>query len=126
MRTIDDFMQSLPETRQASIRERSAELIAEQMTLKQFRKAHALTQKKLADRLNIDQARVSKMEQNSDMLLSTLRGYVEAVGGTLDLTVTIGAGTVHILSVGEAAGNVRAPQETAKRKARPKAARVAA
>jgi transcriptional regulator with XRE-family HTH domain len=125
MRTINDFVREMPSERQAAVRNRAATLIAEQKTLQQFRKMHLLTQKKIASRLKIDQARVSKIEKGSDMLLSTLRGYVEAAGGTLNLTVKIGDGTIH-LSVGELAGDVTAHQENTKRKAKTRTARIAA
>jgi transcriptional regulator with XRE-family HTH domain len=82
-----DFVASLPPQEQAVIKKRSAELINEVETLQQMRKARALTQKKLAKKLGIAQVAVSRMESRSDLLLSTLRSYVEAMGGTLDLVV---------------------------------------
>ena len=87
MRTIQDFIKSLPLDQQAEIKRRSAELINEYETLQQMRKARALTQKKLAKKLGVAQVAVSKLENRSDLLLSTLRSYVEAMGGTLDLVV---------------------------------------
>ncbi len=87
MRDIEDFIKSLPPAQQAAIQKRSAELINEVETLQQMRKARALTQKKLAKKLGVGQVAVSKLEGRSDLLLSTLRSYVEAMGGTLDLVV---------------------------------------
>ena len=55
------------------------------MTLREIRKARKLTQKKLAKSLRIGQEGVSKTEKRSDLLISTLRSYVEAVGGRLSL-----------------------------------------
>jgi len=88
MRTMEDFIRSLPPEQQAAVDKRSAELINEYETLQQIRKTRALTQKKLAKKLGIAQVAVSRLERRSDVLLSTLRSYVEAMGGTLDLVVT--------------------------------------
>ena len=69
----------------AKIEARAQEIIAEEMTLKELRKAHRLTQKNLAATLNVGQDQISRMEKRSDLLLSTLRSYVEAMGGKLTL-----------------------------------------
>jgi DNA-binding XRE family transcriptional regulator len=61
------------------------EMIAEEMSLRELRKAHKLTQVRIAKSLGIGQEQVSRLEQRSDLLLSTLRGYVEALGGRLTL-----------------------------------------
>jgi transcriptional regulator with XRE-family HTH domain len=60
-------------------------LIAEEMSLRDLRTAQKRTQASIADALGIGQDSVSRLEQRSDLLLSTLRGYVEAVGGRLSL-----------------------------------------
>jgi transcriptional regulator with XRE-family HTH domain len=85
--TLDEMIARLPVDQQAHVQRRSAELINEVETLQQMRKARALTQKKLAKKLGVAQVAVSRMESRSDLLLSTLRSYVEAMGGTLDLVV---------------------------------------
>jgi hypothetical protein len=54
-------------------------------SLQQFRQAHKLTQKRMAQVLGIGQDSMSRLEQRSDLLISTLRGYVEALGGRLSL-----------------------------------------
>ena len=82
-----EFISSLPADEQSAIKKRSDELINEVETLQQMRKARALTQKKLAKKLGVGQVAVSKLESRSDLLLSTLRTYIEAMGGTLDLIV---------------------------------------
>jgi len=64
---------------------RAAELIAEEMTLRDLRKARKLTQVRMAHTLGITQDSVSRLEQRSDLLLSTLRRTVEAMGGSLSL-----------------------------------------
>jgi transcriptional regulator with XRE-family HTH domain len=55
------------------------------MSLRDLRKARKLTQERLAEALNVGQDGVSRLEKRSDLLLSTLRSYVEAMGGSLSL-----------------------------------------
>jgi transcriptional regulator with XRE-family HTH domain len=57
------------------------------MTLRDLRKAHEFTQERMAEALHISQDGVSRIEKRSDFLLSTLRSYVEAMGGNLRLVV---------------------------------------
>ena len=85
MRTLREVTGSLPRKEQARINARAKELIAEEMSLQSLRKAHRKTQKSMATRLGIGQDSVSRLEQRSDMLLSTLRDYVKAMGGTVRL-----------------------------------------
>ena len=55
------------------------------MTLQAIRKAHAMTQEQLSKALNMDQGNLSRMEKRSDLLISTLRSYIKAMGGDLHL-----------------------------------------
>ena len=82
---VDDLIGGLDAPRRARVEERAAELIAEEMTLRELRKARRLTQVSLARELGIGQDGISRMEQRSDLLLSTLRRTVEAMGGSLSL-----------------------------------------
>jgi len=84
-RTLDQKIKSLPKARRAKVQERAAELVAEEATLKDLRKAYGLTQSKMAKKLEVGQDTVSRVERRADMLLSTLSGYVEAMGGRLEL-----------------------------------------
>ena len=86
-KTLDEIMAQLPESRQQAIEARGAELLYEYFTLQELRKAQELTQKKLAESLNVNQENISRLEKRSDRMLSTLRGYIEAMGGELDITV---------------------------------------
>ncbi len=61
-------------------------MIAEEMTLRELRRARALTQASVARELGVSQDAVSRLERRSDLLLSTLRRTVEAMGGSLSLT----------------------------------------
>lgn len=63
------------------VEERAAELIAEEMSLRDLRKARKLTQARVAKTLGITQDSVSRLEKRSDLLISTLRKTVKAMGG---------------------------------------------
>ncbi len=78
-------MKSLSANRRKKIETRAAELIAEEMSLRDLREALTLTQKRIAETLGIGQDSVSRLEKRSDLLLSTLRSYIEAMGGSLSL-----------------------------------------
>jgi DNA-binding XRE family transcriptional regulator len=80
-----ELIRDWPEERRSCVEARARELIAEEMTLRDMRKARSLTQVQLAKTLGIGQEHVSRIEHQSDMLLSTLAGYVRAMGGDLRL-----------------------------------------
>ena len=84
-RTLDEVIRGLPLDQQRDIAAKAAQLIAEEMTLRDLRKAHEFTQTRVAEALHISQDGVSRIEKRSDFLLSTLRSYVEAMGGQLRL-----------------------------------------
>jgi hypothetical protein len=84
-RNVDDIIKSLPPAHRKRVEKRAAALIAEEMTLRQLRHARKLTQQKLAKALNIGQEGVSKLEQRTDLLISTLRSCVKGMGGDLHL-----------------------------------------
>ena len=86
--TLRTMMADLDPERRRKIEDRAAELIAEEMTLRELRKARQLTQVSVARELGISQDGVSRLEQRSDLLLSTLRRTVEAMGGNLSLIAT--------------------------------------
>lgn len=85
--TLKEKLDQLPPKRRAKIEAETDRLYAEYQTLKELRKARELTQVKLAEALNVRQATVAKMERRSDLMISTLRGYVEGMGGKLSLVV---------------------------------------
>jgi transcriptional regulator len=79
--------------RKKRIKARAKELIAEEMALRDLRKSRALTQEQVARRLGGRQVYVSRLESRSDVKISTLRDYVQALGGELQLMVTFPEGT---------------------------------
>ena len=84
---LGDVMNGLSSERQKKIERLGKELLNEYMTLAELRKAQQLTQKDLAEKLHINQENISRIEKRSDMMLSTLRHHVEAMGGELSITV---------------------------------------
>ncbi|MEE9318815.1 MAG: helix-turn-helix transcriptional regulator [Granulosicoccus sp.] len=88
MNTLQDKLAELTPERRASVMARADELIAEELTLRQLREALNLTQSVIAERLDIGQHSVSRMENRGDIKLSTLRAYIEALGGQLNITAT--------------------------------------
>jgi DNA-binding XRE family transcriptional regulator len=82
---FDEVVAKLPIEEQEAIEQLTQELMAEYMTLQDLRKARRLTQEQIAKSLGIRQDSISKLEKRTDLLLSTLRGYVEAMGGKLEL-----------------------------------------
>lgn len=71
------------------VKQRAAELIAEELKLREVRRLRKLTQAKLSRKLKIGQEGVSRIEKRTDLYISTLRSYVEGVGGKLKLVVEL-------------------------------------
>jgi DNA-binding XRE family transcriptional regulator len=84
---VNDIVKKLSPAQRRKVEARAAQLIAEEMTLRELRKARKLTQVRMARQLGITQDSVSRLEKRSDLLLSTLRKTVEAMGGNLSLVV---------------------------------------
>jgi DNA-binding XRE family transcriptional regulator len=82
---VDDIIKKLSPARRKKVEVRAAQLIAEEMTLRELRHARRLTQARIAKTLGITQDSVSRLEKRSDLLLSTLRKTVKAMGGNLSL-----------------------------------------
>ena len=88
-RTLDEVMASLPPEPRTRIDARYRALRAEVESLGQLRQVAGKAQAEIAAVLHIRQPSVSKMERQADMYLSTLRGYIEAIGGELELVVRL-------------------------------------
>ena len=82
---VDDIIRKLKPAQRKKVEARAAQLIAEEMTLRELRHARKLTQVRVAKALGITQDSVSRLEKRSDLLLSTLRKTVAAMGGSLSL-----------------------------------------
>jgi DNA-binding XRE family transcriptional regulator len=85
MTNLQRIRKELSPARRKKVAARSAQLIAEEMTLPELRRARKLTQVRMAKELGIGQDGVSKLEKRADLMISTLRKTVEALGGSLSL-----------------------------------------
>ncbi|HEY1935194.1 MAG TPA: helix-turn-helix domain-containing protein [Acetobacteraceae bacterium] len=109
---------------QASIRARAEELIAEEMSLRDLRKAMGRTQVALAKKLHVKQETISRAEQRTDMLLSTLDHYLQGLGGRLRLVAEFdGRASVTIAGLSAIASE---PARARKRQAAPRSSRARA
>ena len=117
MKTLDQIVRKLPAERRARIAARADALIAEEVALQHLRKARRLTQERMAQLLGIGQDSVSRIESRSDLLLSTLRSYVEAMGRSLKLVVEFPDSVAVLSSLGEpeTAKDARASNKAASR-----------
>jgi transcriptional regulator with XRE-family HTH domain len=102
VKTLDQMLGNLSPERREKIAERTKQLIAEEYALRRMREARGLTQVRIAELMHIRQDSVSRLESRSDLLLSTLKSYVQAMGGSLRLTVEFPDGVAaELSSIGE-------------------------
>ena len=87
--SLKDKMKGLSAARRKKVETRVAALIAEEMSLRDLRRAHELTQERVGEFLGIGQDGVSRLEKRSDLLISTPRSYIEAMGGRLNLVAEL-------------------------------------
>ena len=85
--SLEEMLARESEEFRESVKQRTAELIAEELNLREMRRLRKLTQARLSRKLKIGQEGVSRIEKRTDLYLSTLRSYVEGVGGKLSLVV---------------------------------------
>jgi transcriptional regulator with XRE-family HTH domain len=126
--SFDQVMASLAPERRARIEAGTQALLAQVDALGDLRKAQALTQERMAELLGVSQEAVSRMERRTDMLLSTLTSYVEAMGGTLRLVAEFpGKPPVAITAFADITGDdTPPPRRRRARKAAPQGADSAA
>ena len=114
-RNVNEIIRKLNPAQRRKVETRATQLIAEEMTLRQLRKAHKLTQQRLAKHLHIGQEGVSRLEKRSDLLISTLRYYIEAMGGNLSLVAVFPDRKPVVLSgIAEAASQRRIGKKRAR------------
>jgi ribosome-binding protein aMBF1 (putative translation factor) len=97
----------MSEQAQQLAHEKTAALFQE-MPLQELRQARHLSQERLAELLLTKQANVSRIERRTDMYISTLRSYVEALGGELDIVARFPEGEIHISQFGDLEGGIAA------------------
>ena len=88
----------MSEESQAKSTEKAQVMLAE-MPLQELRQARGLSQKMLAEALNIQQPAIAKLEKRTDMYLSTLRSHIEAMGGKLEIIASFPDGSVKITNL---------------------------
>ncbi len=87
--SLNDKISRLSTKRQSKIKQKATELIEKEMSLRELREMMAITQKEMAEVLDIGQEGISRIEKRSDLLLSTLRKYIAAMGGNIELVVNL-------------------------------------
>lgn len=95
VKKFETLLNDLDADRRARIRARTDELLAA-LPLNELRKARELSQEEMADLLDVNQATVSKMERRTDMYVSTIRRFVRAMGGELEIRARFPEGVVEI------------------------------
>ncbi len=94
-RNFNELRAKMSPERRARNAQRAKEALAA-MPLEELREARELTQNQLAQVLNVSQGAVSKVERRADMYISTLRSYVRAIGGDLQIRAIFPEGEVLI------------------------------
>jgi DNA-binding XRE family transcriptional regulator len=115
--TLTEMMARLPAARRKRIEARAAERIAEELALRDLRKALGRTQVEVARRLRISQVTLSDTERRGDVMLSTLRKYVGALGGKLELVARFPDRTAIRIAPTVESGSVTAARKRRKRTA---------
>ena len=98
-RPFADLTKNFTPERRARVAAKAAAL-SEAMTLEELRKARALSQEEVAQTLAVGQSAVAKLEKRTDMHVSNLRRYIEALGGTLEITARFAGSSVVISNIG--------------------------
>jgi predicted XRE-type DNA-binding protein len=90
-----DLQMKMSVERRARVEERVHQAIKE-MALDELRTAREFTQAELSEVLRVDQGSISKLERRTDMYIGTLRRYIEAMGGSLQIRAVFPDGEVQI------------------------------
>ena len=93
--SFDNLKDSLSPESQERVQKKIKNLHQE-MALAEVRQAMPLTQEELAGMLYLKQAAVARLENRTDMYISSLRKYIGALGGKLDIVARFSDGNIHI------------------------------
>ena len=99
-RPFSELTKGFTPERRARVAAKAA-LLREAMTLEELRKARSLSQEDIAATLGVGQPAVAKLEKRTDMHVSNLRRYIEAMGGTLEFTARFADASVVLTNIGE-------------------------
>jgi predicted XRE-type DNA-binding protein len=116
--TIEQFTADFTAEERASVAGRTAELVEQELTLRDLRQARHLTQERIAELMGVEQENVSRLERRADLLLSTLSSYVAAMGGRLRLVAEFPNRGPVAISLSDIAGPGAVPSPRARRKNR--------
>lgn len=94
-RSFGNLRKKMSPTAQKASAKKTQQMLKE-MPLQELRQAYQMSQERLAELLSTKQANISRMERRTDMYISTLRSYIEAMGGELDIIARFPDGEVHI------------------------------
>ena len=100
-RPFNELTKNLSRVRREHVDNRKAELRAA-MALHELRRAQEMTQQALGRALNVNQPAVAKIERRTDMYVSNLRSYIEALGGKLNIVARFPQGDVEITNFSDA------------------------
>jgi DNA-binding XRE family transcriptional regulator len=92
---FQELQKKISVERRTRVEEQVREAI-QQMALGELRTAHEFTQAELSQVLKVDQGSISKLERRTDMCIGTLRRYIEAMGGSLQIRAVFPDGEVQI------------------------------
>ena len=99
-RSFNELRKAMPPERRARNAQATQDMVQE-MALHELRVAREKTQEDLARELHVGQPAVAKLERRADMYVSNLRRYIEALGGTLEITARFPDATVTITNFGD-------------------------
>jgi transcriptional regulator with XRE-family HTH domain len=120
-RSLNQIIADLPSDRQVRINARYREMKDEVEGLRELRQVAGKAQADIATALNIKQPSVSKIEKQTDMYLSTLRNYVQAIGGELELVVRLPSRqAIRLHRFGDVVGTIAPSSKAIRRKANSK------
>jgi DNA-binding XRE family transcriptional regulator len=119
--SLKTMMNKLPLERRQAVEQRAAALVAQEMVLRKLRETFTLTQENVAKTMQVGQETVSRIEaQRKDLRLSTLRKYISALGGDLELVARFPDRSVTLLDLAPVTPATK--RRKAKTKSAPKAA----
>ena len=113
LHSFSELTKDFTPERRSRIDAMKAELLAD-MPLHELRRARALSQRDLAERLKVNQPAIAKLERRADVYVSSLRSYIEAVGGKLKIIAEFPEGEVAITNFSHVGEGEYGPQKAGK------------
>ena len=110
MRSLEQIMQGISPERRNRVEAHAAELIAEELTRRELRRARKVTRTRVGKTLGVSEGAVLRLEKRADLMLSAFRKSVEAMGGKVSLVVEFPDRPPAVLSgIGEGEPRARSP-----------------